>query len=700
MILSAYGRHVSVRELADELGAGRDGTTALSLVRAARGHGLITRAFSIPADALPRVPLPAIAYWQDRHYVVIEGRRRQSVDIVDPGVGRRRITEAEFARDFSGTVLVFEPGPGFRRARGDGQVEGEGRWLRRFAKLIFAGRRSTAALLVTMSVLLQTLGFVLPAVTELAVDQVLPRADEQLVTALGLGVLVVFVAHLLGGWLRGRAMVSLKVRADVTLMSVTGQRLLAAPFRFFALRGSTDLVNRVLASSLIREVLTGQVLLSLLDGPLAAGYLVAVFLQSPLIGAWLVAFALAQVGVLMFTRRRISDLSHRETDAHSTAQNQLIEFVRGIESVKASGAESRVRRRWEAALEVQAGHARRGGLARAGQETLLGALRFAAPLALVWVGVQQVAAGQMTLGAMLGVQALAAAALAPLGSLAGTVQALQVSRPHVARLADIWQVEAEPMPREAVTQVLAGGITLDDIGFRYGPDAPWVVRHVTVKVRPGQKVAVVGTSGSGKSTLGRLLLGLLTPSEGEIRYDGIPMSRFDAGALRRQFGVVPQEPVLFTGTIFENIALNVPDASMAEVIEAARAALIHDEIAAMPMGYHTRLTDGSGLSGGQRQRVALARALVSRPKILLMDEATSQLDSVTEAAIEASLRMFDRTRIVIAHRLSTILDADLVLVMDQGRIVEAGTCEELTSRKGYYARLVAVQSVRGPVGGG
>ncbi len=239
---------------------------------------------------------------------------------------------------------------------------------------------------------------------------------------------------------------------------------------------------------------------------------------------------------------------------------------------------------------------------------------------------------------------------------------------------------------------LRGAVELRDVGFRHDPRGRWTVRNITVSIHPGQKVALVGASGSGKSTLAGLLLALHTPVEGEIRYDGVPAAELNLRSLRRQFGVVTQDPSLFGGTIRENIALNAPDAAIDRIVTAAETAALHEEIMAMPMHYETMLTEGGGLSGGQRQRLALARAILSRPKVLLLDEATSNLDSRTESLIEANLAGLPQTRIVIAHRLSTVRDADLILVLDKGRIVQRGTHDELISVPGTYAELVAAQS--------
>jgi ATP-binding cassette subfamily B protein len=236
---------------------------------------------------------------------------------------------------------------------------------------------------------------------------------------------------------------------------------------------------------------------------------------------------------------------------------------------------------------------------------------------------------------------------------------------------------------------LAGRIELDGVSFRYGPDQPDAVKSVSLTVEPGQKIALVGRTGSGKSTLAMLLLGLYEPAEGEIRYDGVPLRQLNHRVLRRQFGVVLQASPLLSGSIYQNIALNDPELSMSQAVDAARRAQIHDDIMRMPMRYETVLSEGGAcLSGGQRQRVALARALVRRPAILLLDEATSHLDTVTEAAVDRELSDLCCTRIVIAQRLSTVVNADLILVLEQGEVVERGTHAELAALGGRYTRLV------------
>jgi len=294
---------------------------------------------------------------------------------------------------------------------------------------------------------------------------------------------------------------------------------------------------------------------------------------------------------------------------------------------------------------------------------------------------------------MFALNALATSFLTPLASLVSGGQQIQVVRAHFERLADINTADPEQERAKVLPPpFLSGRIRLEHVSFRYNADHPEVLHDINLSIEPGQKVALVGHTGSGKSTLGKLLLGLYIPTSGQILYDNFPLSNLDYQDVRRQFGVVMQDTTLFSGTVRQNISLHDPAMEMEQVVEAARLAAIHDDIMQMPMGYETFVSEGgSALSGGQRQRLALARAIAHHPAILLLDEATSHLDVLTEQQVEQNLRSVPCTQIIIAHRLSTIRDADVIIVLDHGSIVERGSHYDLMVRNGYYARLVRSQ---------
>ncbi|MEU1723703.1 peptidase domain-containing ABC transporter [Actinomadura sp. ATCC 39365] len=688
MVLCHHGQRTTLHQVAERLQVGRDGLSAKAVVDGARDHGLKARAFSLAPEDLARVPLPAVAHWEFNHFIVVERWSPDRVDVVDPGHGRRRLTPEEFGAGFTGVLLVFEPGEGFRR----GTTSAAGAWRREFVRTLFRRRRGLLAQLIAASLLLQVLGLALPMFSQLLLDSIVPRRAVDVLSLLGVSVLLAGAAQLVIGYLRAALLVAVRARADQELTESLVGHLVTLPYRYFQQRGKGDLVTRAGSVSTLGDILTGQVVAALLDGPLAVGYLVLVYLWDPVFGLALTGLAVLQTVLLLATTSRIATLTRQELTALSASQTSLIQTITGIETLKASGAEKRAVDQWSSHFARQLSADVRAGLTRGLLESALAAIRVTAPLGLLWLGAWRVLDGQLTVGALVALNAIALGALTPLGSLMTGLQSLQQAGAHFDRLSDILASEPEPSNGIEVLR-LRGAVELRGVSFRHDPRAPWTVRDVSVSVRPGQKVALVGASGSGKSTLARLLLALHTPVLGEIRYDGVPAAELNLRTLRRQFGVVTQDPSLFSGSIRENIALNEPGASLERVVAAARLAALHDEIMDMPMGYETMLTDGGGLSGGQRQRLALARAVLSRPKVLLLDEATSNLDSATEAVIEANLSRLVQTRIVIAHRLSTVRDADLILVIDAGRVVQRGTHDELTAMGGKYAELVAAQAV-------
>jgi ABC-type bacteriocin/lantibiotic exporter with double-glycine peptidase domain len=688
MVLRAAGYPATLRELSDILGDSRDGTSAAAMVRAGREYNLIAKGMSLNSAQLADLP-PAIVHWQFNHFVVLERWSPREVLLVDPSAGRRRLSAEEFDRGFTGVALLFQPGPQFARPAGAAPS-----WRRGFLRSVLAPHRRLWGQILAASLLLQVLGLTVPVATELVVNSVLAAGGGRPLGLLGAGLLVAVLNQFVVGYLRALLLTSLRARADADLTTAVVRHLFALPYAYFRRRGAADLVTRITSVAVAREMISMNVVPALLDGPLVLGYLALIIGRDPVLGGVLSVVALGQAGLLLATRRRISELTYQQLAASGTAQNFLVEAVKGAETLKAGGLEGRAVDQWSQRFARQISTTARASRAADLLDAALGATRVLAPAAMIWVGALRVEEGALSLGAMLGIAALAGAALTPLASLAGGLQLVQTAGAHLDRIVDIMTAEPEQTPGDSrAAAPISGRIQVRDVWFRHTPASPWVLSGVSFDVQPGQTVALVGRSGAGKSTLARVLLNLDPPTRGHVLYDGRPAGCWEPGALRRQFGVVTQEPVLFTGSVLDNIGLGRPRVTAPEVEDAARLARIHDDIDRMPMRYQTLLSDGNGLSGGQRQRVALARALLTRPRILLLDEATSQLDAATEAEIRAEIQQLPQTKVVIAHRLSTIRHADLILVLDQGEVVERGTHAELTARGGHYARLFAQQSV-------
>ncbi|MGV9305560.1 peptidase domain-containing ABC transporter [Nonomuraea sp. NPDC004354] len=683
MVLNHHGHGVSLRDVRDRTGVGRDGLSARDIMRAARGYGLKTRAFSLEPQAMAGKPLPAIAHWRFEHFVVVEAWTPRQVTIVDPAAGRMTLSRREFARDFTGVLLTFEPGPGFTR-----QPRARGWWHSPVVRAAVRDKKALFAQIIAASALLQVMGLLLPAASGVITDRVLPGGDEGLLAFLGIMLAVGVLTHLAVGQLRTLLLAMLRTRVDGEMTEGIVAHLMALPYRFFALRGAGDLVTRTASLAQVRALLSGQIVAAMLDGPMAAGYLVLLLAMEPSFGLGLIMIAGLEILALLLTQRRVGELITREQIAQADAQTKLIESIKGMENLKAAGAEQRALSRWREAFARQLAAAQLGGLTAGSVTSATATVRFAAPAAFFWMGAWQVLSGDLSLGQVLALNAIAVAALTPLGSLMGSLHQLQTVGAHVERLDDIAATPRETFPVQAERPSAVGFIRLRDVSFRYDQRSPWILRNIYLSISPGEKIALVGSSGSGKSTLARLLLGLYQPDEGEIFYNGQPASQIDIRHLRTRFGIVNQEPVLFSGSIRENICLNDPDASYERMVRAARLAHIHDTIDAMPMKYETMLTDGGLISGGQRQRIALARALLTEPAVLLLDEATSHLDTRTEAIIEHNLSHLPITRIVIAHRLSTVRDAARIFVIDKGSVAEVGDHDHLMSRRGRYAALV------------
>jgi len=688
MILGYYGHHTSMEEIRDRTGVGRDGLSALDLVQAARSYGLRVRAIALQEPDLRDVRLPAIVHWAFNHFLIVEDWSERSVGVVDPASGRRRMTAQEFDAGFTGVVIMLEPGEQFVP-----RLPTASRTLSSYVITYLKRMPIMLLQIIGASLLLQVFGLAVPVLTEVIVDQIIPLNITNILGLLGIGLLILLLAQFVTLQLRASLLVYLQARLDTHLMPAFVEHLLLLPARFFEQRSNGDLLARVSSNTAIRDLVGTHLVAAILDSGLIVTYLALLLVQSLPFGLLVLAIGALQVLVLLLSSGALQARARRELEAQGKMQGYLAELLTGMATVKAAGAEQQAFEQWSNLFSDQVNQSTRQNYLSASINTIMSSLNEVSSLGLLWMGAIQVLQGTMQVGTMLALVALSSVILTPLESLVTSGQELQMIRAHLQRLVDV----LEAAPEQEVQQVhapprLSGRIRLDQVSFQYEPQGQKVLQDITVQIEAGQKVALVGRTGSGKSTLGKLLLGLCQPTEGEICYDDIPLHRLNYQQVRAQCGVVLQDVYVFNGSIRQNITFYNPELSLAQVIEAAKIAGLHDEIMQMPMGYETMVSEqGSTLSGGQRQRLALARALVHAPVILLLDEATSSLDVITERVVERNLDALGCTQIVIAHRLSTIRNADRILVLDQGRIVESGSHEELVKQNRYYARLIRNQ---------
>jgi len=688
MTLAYHGRNVSPEDVRRATRTSRDGVNALALVEAARSYGLDARGVSVDLEGLRYLERGSILHWEFNHFVVLDRVVRGAVDVLDPALGRLRLPMDRVSKSFTGVAILLEPGSQF--ATGSGASRGAWRYLKPLLRQ--SGLLSKVAV---TSFLIQLFALATPILMGVIVDRVVtPPGDRALLLAVASGMAVMVGFHLLSTFVRSHLLLALRAQLDMNISLSFISHLVKLPYQFFLQRSAGDLMARLNSNITVREILTTGAISTVLDGALVSIYLLLIFAQSATMGFVVIGLALLQIAILAFTHRPMQRVMAETLQAQARSQGYLGQIVTGIETLKSVGAESRGVAQWSNLFvdEINASLAR--GRLSTVIETLTTSLRVASPLIILTVGTLGVLSGDLSLGTMLALTALATGFLTPLSSLIVTGTQVQLLGSYMERINDVLDTAPEQDPADVEPAPKLGGrITLDDVSFKYADTAPEVVKNVSLEIQPGQMIGIVGKSGSGKSTLAHLILNLYKPTGGRVLYDGLDLEGLDAASVRAQLGIVPQNSYLFGTSVKTNIALTKPEAEMSEIEEAARLARIHDDIMAMPMGYDTVLADGgASISGGQRQRIALARALVHQPAVLLLDEATSSLDSVTEAEIYANLEHLDCTRVVIAHRLSTIARSDLIIVMENGLFAEQGTHTELMATRGRYFELANSQA--------
>lgn len=607
-------------------------------------------------------------------------RRGRSYVAVDPKTGREaRITAATAEKIADVAYVPYPPLPEKVRS-----LYGLGRFL-------LPTIRGEIGTIVAIGAVLGVVGALTPMATALVFDTLIPGGELGLLVQVGLGLGLAALFSFLMSIVKQQALLRLDGRAGVILQGALWDRVLRLPARFFAQYASGDLRERIGGVSRMRNVLTDVALSATVTATFSLVYLGLLFYYDAtlaVLGAGLIlllASVTFGVGVLQigYNRRRI--------EAAAWLSGYLIQTLQGIVKLRVAGAEDRAFARWTgryADERIAIRRARRIGEHFTAFSEAYGALSTAA----IFTASYHLAEATPSPGVFI-------AFLAAYGSLQGAFLGLSGAVLKVVALAPDWErgkaVLAEPAetPPDAVAPgVLSGRIEVSNVAFAYGEGAP-VLHDVSIAIEPGEHVALVGSSGSGKSTLLRLLLGLERPERGAILFDDQDLSSLDLALVRRQIGVVTQNGRLFAGTILENVA-GATGASFEDCMDACVAAGLEDDLAQFPMGLHTPLTEGAPtLSGGQRQRLLIARALVNKPRILAFDEATSALDNRTQAIVTESLAKLEATRIVVAHRLSTIQEADRIYVLEAGRIVEAGSFDELMAADGRFAQLAKRQTL-------
>lgn len=676
MVANALGYRCTLSELRQRLSLSLKGATLAQLIDMADQLGLQSRPLRLELDELDKLALPCILHWDLSHFVVLAKADRRSITVLDPARGERRMGMAEASRHFTGVALELVAGPDFKLKEKAPAVS----WRQLSGRI--TGLRRALVLVIGLSLALQVFVLLAPFFMQWTVDQVLVSEDRDLLTVLGAAFGLSLLLQVAIGLLRGWVVVAVSAQLALQWTGNVFAHLLRLPMSFFEKRHLGDVVSRMGSVNTMQNTLTTSFVEAIVDGVMALATLALMLVYSWKL-ALVTLFAVAlYLGLRLATYRSFRDRSEAHLEAAARQQTHLIESLRGMQSLKLSGTEAQ-RRATYGGLMVEASNIDIGlahlGIGFGGAQSLIFGVE---RIAVIWIGALLAMQNVFSVGMLIAYLAYKDQFASRVAALIDKLIEFRMLRLHGERLADIVLTAPESMGSELERHALpAASLKVTGLGFRYGNGESWVLRDLDFEIREGEAVALVGASGCGKSTLAKLLLGLLMPQEGVIEVGGIPLDRLGLRSYRRMTAAVMQDDQLFAGSMIDNIALADEAFDLARVEAAARLAGIHDEISAMPMGYHSLVGDmGMALSGGQRQRVILARALYRKPRLLVLDEATSHLDVDRERLVNEAVRGMTLTRLIIAHRPETIASADRVLVMQGGRIVQ-----ELTAHRGHAA---------------
>jgi ATP-binding cassette subfamily B protein len=690
MISQYWGKKFSINMLRNLANVGRAGASLKSLATAAENLGYQARPVRASFNRLVDQKHPWIAHWQGDHYVVVYKIKGNRVMISDPAVGRRKLNLKDFQAGWTGYALLLTPTPQLK------QTPSSKPSLGRFWGA-FLPYRSMLIPIIIASLMLQVFGLVTPLFTQIILDQVVVHKSLNTLQIMAIGLLMFNIWRIALGSIRQYMLVIFSNRVDLTLVSGFIRHALNLPLQFFASRHVGDILTRVQENQKIQSFLTRQAIGAWLDVLTAVVYVGLMAYYNLHLTMLVMGILLPLILLTVIASPFLRQVS-REIFTEAAKQNSsLVEMLTGVATVKAAAAEQELRWRWEDHLTSTINTQLRGHKLGIGLQIVSGLINTVGSTALLWYSATLVIQDELSIGQLVAFNMLIGNVVGPVMSLVGLWDELQEVMVSVERLDDIFNTEPEETAEKSmlVLPQLRGEVHFENVTFRYNPDDERnILQNVSFEAHPGETIAIVGRSGSGKSTLVSLLQGLYHPTTGRVLIDGHDIRHVSPQSLRRQLGVVPQECFLFSGTILENITIYRPEYGLEQVVEAGKLAEAHAFIQTLPLGYSTKVGErGSTLSGGQRQRIAIARSLLPNPRILILDEATSSLDTESERRFQQNLQRIsrDRTTFIIAHRLSTVRNANKILVIDRGIIVEQGTHEELIAQKGLYYHLAQQQ---------
>lgn len=688
-----YKRETTITKLRDILGTDIKGTTLNGLNNGAIELGFDTKVVRVDKDGFKsKYTLPAIAHIITdeglSHFVVIHKIKKEKVIILDPSKGMVKEEIDSFFTKFDGILLLLVPNNEFK----PGKTKSSN-MLSKFIKILLP-QKALFIYAIIGSIILTILGIASSFLNKILMDEILPYQLKNELKVFVIGFLILGITQTILSFIRQHMLLYLSQKIDIPLLLGYFKHVFKLPMKFFTTRKVGDILTRFSDASTIKDVLSSISLSLIIDIMLASVSAVILYVMNNTLFIVILAITIISAILIYAFKRPFKKINLKQMEAEARLNSHIIESLKGVETIKVLAAEDKSLEKLEKEYIRNLRIAFKEGVLSNIQGTLSSLVNTVGNLVLMYIGTLMVINGKITLGSLMAFTSLSSYFMDPIGRLIGLQLQIQEASISLKRISEIYEVEREQIDNDKIQiKQVEGDISIENVTFSYGSRRP-VLNDVTIKIPKGKKVALVGESGSGKTTVSKLLLKYYTPEEGKINISGYDIEELDVYSLRKSIAYVPQNIELFSGTIKDNILLGKSNITYDDIKEACENANCNSFINNMPGKYDTYLDEaGGGLSGGEKQRIALSRALVKKSKFMILDEATSNLDFISEAKIYDTLykKGRDTTMLVIAHRLSTIRNCDIIYVMDKGKVVEVGDHKTLLSKKGYYYRLYESQ---------
>lgn len=690
-----YKKQITITKLRDILGTDIKGTTLKGLEDGAKKLGFDTKAVRVDKEGfVSKYTLPVIAHLITKdglsHFVIVHKIKKDNVTILDPAKGVIKKTIDEFFIEFDGVLLLLIPNQEFSVKKYKKES-----MLLKFVSILLP-QKALFIYTIIASVILTILGIASSFFNKILMDEILPYGLKNQLTTLTIGFLVMEITQILISAIRQHMLIYLSQKISISLLLGYFRHVYKLPMKFFASRKVGDILTRFRDATTIQDILTSVSLSLIMDICLALFSAVILYIMNQTLFIVVLILTIISAALIYIFKRPYKAINLEQMEAEARLNSHIIESLKGIETIKVNVAEGKTLEKLEVEYVRNLRIGFKTGVLSNIQGSISSVISTVGNLVLMFLGATMVMGGKTTLGGLMAFTSLSSYFMGPIGRLVGLQLSIQEAGISLKRISEIYEVEKEQNEDEEdkiKIDKISGDIELNNITFRYGSRVP-VLKNLSIKIPAGKKVALVGESGSGKSTISKLLLKYYSPEEGNINIAGYDIEELDLYDLRRQIAYVPQNIELFSGNIKENVTLGKENFTYEDIKIACENAGCSSFIEKLPGKYDTFLEEaGGGLSGGERQRIALARAFIKKANFLILDEATSNLDFISEAKIYDTLFVKGKntTMLIIAHRLSTIRNCDIIYVMDKGNVVEKGSHEELLNKKGYYYRLYISQ---------